>query len=525
MRSAVDWWEERGDYLSRLMSAMATDPDRAVLQWRGRVVTAGEVVRSVAGLATALHGLGVGPGGVVSVLVAPNSPAMLMARYAANLLGAAVCCIRSTNPASTAVTLTTEAQLDILESTSAGVLFTDLENEARAQALCERARRPIALVGFDVQAAGTTRVRPGDGPPPGDFAHGDPEALAVIGFTSGSTGRPKGIQLPARVWENSVSGVLLMLPEQVRMLCATPLEQTAGPMVDAALISGGTVYLQEEFDPAAVLRSIEADRITEAFLATTFLYRLLDHCRTETADLSSLRGVIYGGSAAAPARLEEALRVLGPVLAQGYGTSECGSISVLGPDEHKDSDLLSTVGRPLPGVSVRICDPGSDRELAVGEKGEVVVKSHRTMHSYLADPVQTSRVLHGGWYRTGDIAYLDERGYLHLLDRVDDIVKTAGVKVYPAVVERETLCLPGVLDAAVFGVRDESNTEHLHAAVVQKPGGQVSAESIRSHLRVRLSDAHVPEDILMLSELPLNVAGKPDRSRLRHMWRTRKADR
>ena len=522
MRSSVDWWEERGGCLARLMSAMATDPDRAVLHWRGRAVAAHEMVRSVAGLVSALHGLGVGPGDVVGVLVAPNSPAMLTARYATNLRGAAVCYIRSTNPASTAVTLTTEAQLDILQSTSASVLFTDLENEARARALCELARRQIALVGFDVRDARSTQVMPTDGPSPGSLAPGDTEALAVIGFTTGSTGRPKGVRLPATVWDNSVSGVLLAMPEQVRMLCTTPLEQTAGPMVDAALISGGTVFLHEEFDPAAVLPAIEADRITETFLATTFLYRLLDHCRTETADLSSLRGVIYGGSAAAPARLKEAVHLLGPILAQGYGTSECGTISILGQDEHKNPDLLSTVGRPLPGVSVRICDPESDRELPTGEEGEVVVKSPNAMRGYLADPAETARVLRDGWYWTGDIGYIDEQRYLHLLDRVDDVVKTAGVKVYPAVVEREMLSLSGLRDAAAFGVRDENNTEHLHAAIVRQPGSRVSAESIRSHIRVRLSDAHVPEDVLTLAELPLNVAGKPDRSRLRDLyWNTK----
>lgn len=519
MRSSVDWWAQRGGCLSQLMSAMGTNPERTAVHWRGTAVTADEIVRSVAGLVTALQRLGVGPADVVGVLVAPNSPAMLMARYATNLLGATVCYIRSTNPASTAATLTTEAQLDILQSTSATALFTDFENEAQARALCELTRQHIALVGFDVQGSGATRVSPADEPhPPGSLAPVDSEALAMIGFTSGSTGRPKGIRLPVSVWENSVTGLLLMMPEQVRMLCTTPLEQTAGPMVDATLISGGTVFLHEEFEPAAVLRTIEADRITETYLATTFLYRLLDHCRTESPDLSSLRGVIYGGSAAAPTRLEEALHVFGPVLAQGYGTSECGLISTLGPGEHKNPDLLCTVGRPLPGVSVRICDPQSGRELATGEEGEVVVKSRGTMRGYLADPVQTARVLRDGWYRTGDIGYLDERGYIHLLDRIDDVVKTAGVKVYTAVVEREMLGLPGVADAAVFGVRDENNTEHLHAAVLRRLGGGASAERIRSHIRARLSDAHVPEKILMLAELPLN-SGKPDKTILRQVFR------
>jgi fatty-acyl-CoA synthase len=503
------------------MTALTADRDREVLRWRGTGLTAGEALRSVTGLVAGLQDLDVGPGDVVAILVAPNSPTMLIARYAAHLVGAAVCHLRSTNPASTAVTLSPEAQAGILHTTSARVLVTDQENEARARSLGGLVPADLSLTGFDLLGAGTHRVDPAEVPPRRALPPEDPEALAVIGFTTGSTGRPKGILLRAGVWENLVCGLLPLLPPRMRLLCTTPLENTVGPMVDATLLSAGTALLHPEFDPGAVLHAIETDRVTEMFLATTFLYRLVDHPGLPATDLSSLRGVIYGGSSASPRRLEDAVRVFGPILVQGYGTSECGTISVLQPDEHLVPGLLRTVGRALPGVGLRICATGSERELPPGEEGEVCVRTRNAMAGYLADPDLTARVLRDGWYRTGDLGCVDDQGYLHLRERIDDIVKTAGVKVYPCVVERQLLRVPGVRDAVVFGTRDEDRTEHLHAALVPRPEVPISLDDVRTWIGKRLAEAHVPEDFLLLDELPLTVAGKPDRARLRELMQHR----
>jgi fatty-acyl-CoA synthase len=140
------------------------------------------------------------------------------------------------------------------------------------------------------------------------------------------------------------------------------------------------------------------------------------------------------------------------------------------------------------------------------------------MDGYLNDPATSSRVLRDGWYLTGDIGKVDEEGYISLLDRVADVVKTQGVKIYPAVVEREIATLPGVANAAVYGVRDLDNLEHLHAAVAPRPGAQLDPDAIRSHLAAVLSPVHAPEEIRFIDELPLGVSGKPDKNRLRRLF-------
>jgi fatty-acyl-CoA synthase len=506
------WWAPHDGYVAQVLSALTAHPDRIVLHWRQQALSAGEFAASVAETAAALRESGAGAGSVVGVLTASNSPDMLRVRYAAHLSGAAVCHVRSTNPGTSAPALPVETQLRILLDTRVRVLFTDPENAGRAHALAERARGRIAVVGLD-DTGGT---------PAPVVAPWRPRALAVIGFTSGSTGRPKGIRLSAAAWDNlvQVTGQAFAGEDgaATRLLVTTPLSHTVATMADAVLAGGGAVVLHEEFTPDAVLRALAEHRITHTFMATAHLYQLLDHERTGATDLSALRQLIYTGSAAAPARIAEAVRLLGPVLVQGYGTSESGRITYLHPGDHQDPGLHSTVGRPFPENEIRVHDVDTEQEVAAGVTGEVWVRSPHLMDGYWADPALSMRTLRAGWYRTGDLGRLDERGYLHLLGRIADVVKADGVLVHPAVVERRILTLAGVAQAAVYGERDADLLEHLHAAVVPRPGAEVRAEDVRAHLAAGLTAEHVPEEVLILDELPLNAGGKPDKHRLRLAW-------
>lgn len=475
----------------------------------------------MAGAARTLRGLGVGSGSVVGILVAPNSPDTLVARYAAHLLGAAVTHLRSANPGSAAPVLPLGAQLRILLDTSADVLFTDAENAGRAQELCARVNRRPAVTGFGVGAGGAVPAEPADPARLGPLAAPDPGGLAAVVFTSGSTAHPKGIRLSVRAWESVVAATAASVTEDgPRLLVVTPLSHTAGPMADAVLAAGGTVVLHEEFDPARALRAVAAHGITRTFMATAHLYRAVDRLRGGPVDLSSLRQLIYSGSTAAPARIEEAAKAFGPILVQGYGTTEGGRITLLDPGEHMDPRLRATVGRPFGETAIRVCDPGTGEELPTGRSGEVWVRSPHVMDGYLKDPGLTALVLRGGWYRTGDIGRVDGQGYLHLLDRVADMVKAGGVKIYPAAVEREIAALAGVAHVAVYGVRDTDGIEHLHAAIVVRPGARVGPAEVRSRVGAALTAAHVPEEIRFLDELPLNDAGKPDKRRLRRLSAT-----
>jgi fatty-acyl-CoA synthase len=366
--------------------------------------------------------------------------------------------------------------------------------------------------------SGAIDATPSDHPGPVETSGGQPEDLALIMFTSGSTGRPKGIRKTRAAWEGTVRTAMAAPPEaeEITALFSTPLSHTAGPMVDGALAAGGAVVLLPEFDAEPVIRAVAEHSVTRTFMATTHLYRLLDllEDRSLRDSVTGLRRLIYGGSSAAPARIAQAISVFGPVLLQVYGTSESGRITFLGPADHADPRLSATVGRPFPEVGLEVRDLDTDEPLADGQVGELWMRSPQLMDSYL-DEGLTARVLRGGWYRTGDIGYRDERGYVHLLDRVAEVVKIDGIKVYPAVVEREVLAIPGVAAAAVYGFRAEDGSEHLHAAITCRPGTAVTADDVRAHLSAELSPAHAPERVLVLDDVPLNAAGKADKPQLR----------
>ncbi|MGQ4515387.1 AMP-binding protein [Streptomyces sp. DW26H14] len=512
------WWTAAGGYVAELLSVLAKEPGAPVLHYRGSWITGGAYLRTVTGTHRALHECGVGHGTVVGVLTAPNSPDILSVRHAAHLLRAAVGHLRSTNPGSSAAMLGIEDQLEILRTTGAAVLYCDRDSAGRAAELARRAGLP--LIGPGVP--GARQVAPGDDPGPAKPVPWSPGDLAAIAFTSGSTGRPKGIRKSRRAWDSVVYGTIAQgrEAERITALVGTPLAQTVAQLADAALIDGGRLVLLEEFEPEAWLRAAREHNATRTFMATSHLYRIIDRLQEQglrdaaAAGLAGLSRLDYAGSPAAPARLAEAVDLFGPSLYQQYGTSETARICNLLPEEHADPELRATVGRPFPGVEISVSDLETGAELGAGQAGEVRVRSPHVMDGYV-DAALTARVLRDGWYHTGDIGFIDEHGRLHLLDRVADVVKVDGVKVYPTVIERATLTLPGITQAVVYGFLGEDGLEHLHAAITLRRGASVSIDEVRGHIGDILSPAHVPETVLVLDEVPLNAAGKPDKPRLR----------
>lgn len=517
------WWRASRSYVSEILSLLAAAPDRDFAYWRGEAFSGGDLVRSVTETFLALRNRGVGRGDVVAILVAPNSPETLTVRYATQLLGGAVCYLRTTNPGTKVTVLPLEHQIQILRETEAVIIYADVETAERATELADASGIPV------------TRLHDGEGDKAGrgdcagipEAVAWEPDALAFINFTSGSTGRPKGIRVSGRAWEATRRAWMEVGREAgcTSMLVSTPLSHGVAPLADAVLASGEALYLHESFDAEKFVNTVSAKKdVSWTFMATTHVFQLIDHLlergirdgdAVEAAGLSSLKRIVYGGSPAAPARIAQAFRLFGAVLAQGYATSESGRITTLTPAEHGDPELAATVGQPFPEVEIAVCNSDSGAQLAAGEIGEVRVRSPQMMDGYNGDPELTARALRDGWYFTGDIGCLDGRGYLTLLGRVADVIKVDGVKVHPIVVESEILSHPGVRHAAVYGVRDEDGSEHIHAAIECDPAEAVEVEKIRAGIAETFSPIHVPEKIAILEALPMNRNGKPDKVLLR----------
>ncbi|MEU7021260.1 fatty acid--CoA ligase family protein [Streptomyces sp. NPDC046203] len=497
----------QGHYVTRMLDVLARAPRQAVVQGRAGSLTGTALVRSVHRAHDALRAAGAGPGAMVGILTAPNHPLTFTARYAAHLLGAGVMYVRSVNPG-TDLPLPAAEQAALLAECEVSVLAVDPAHAERGAELTRLLPESTAVTVLDVETDGGFDT-------PAAPAPRDPEC-AVITYTSGSSGRPKGVRQPFAAWNRLVllDAASLAGGSPERMLIVTPTSHTVAVMADVVLAAGGSLVVHERFDAGAVLTALAAERITRVYLTVPQLYRLLDHPDAAGTDLSALRQLIYSGCMASPARLAAAVRVFGPRLVQCYGSTEAGRITLLDQLDHFEEELLPSVGRPFPGVEIRVVDPGTGREVPPGTTGEVHVRSPYAMSGYQGLPAESAAALTpDGRLRTGDLGYLDTYGYLHLVDRVGRVVKAAGVKVRPAEVERALLTHPAVADCAVFGLPDPDTGEAVHAAVVLRTPQE--SDALRRHVTEALSAAHAPTRIVRWPELPLTESGKPDLGRLR----------
>ncbi|MFE9451708.1 class I adenylate-forming enzyme family protein [Streptomyces sp. NPDC006739] len=498
------------NYVPRILEGLDKEPARiAVYSWDGNL-TAAEFHQLIAKAATSLARAGIGPGDTVALLTEPNCALVLAARYGAHLLGASVIHIRSMNARSDADELPVTEQARLLRVTGARVLVVDDPNVARGRALCG-SRDGVALVTLtrDEAAHGTGGI-----PPAAPYAPHDP---AVVDLTSGTTGRPKLVRRSFGVRDRLVElSFGVSAPENPpTLLSVTPVSHSTATMVDAALAVGGRVVLHKGFHVDDVLRALTEHQVTDVYLAVPHLYQLIGRPGIDASAFPSLRQVLYTGTAAAPSRIARAARVFQNSLVQLYGSTEAGGMCTLTPLDHAEPELLSSVGRPFPWVEMEIRHLQSDEVVERGETGEICVRSPTVMDGYVGEQESGGPVMRDGWLRTGDLGHWDKYGYLHLVDRVDSVVKAKGIKIHPSSVQDVILQYPGVVDAVVYGIRDTAYTEHLQAAVQLRTGARCTADDLRTHIAAALSAAHVPECFSWWDEIPINLSGKPDYALLR----------
>lgn len=536
---------ESNHYVASLLSVFAAEPERVVLWWRDRPITAAEFRLSITAAARVLRSRGITQDRTVGVLVTGNSPQLLVARYAANLLGATVLHAQSVNAADSLDMMSVDTQADILAESRVSLLFVDSENVDRAGKIRAHMADPPALVTFDGDSLNLV-------PPSTNETQASEEISAVSGriatvmYTSGSTGRPKGVaysfatvntaylvrtsmganrprggdDAPVKVNDQVQALLKTWSAEKPVRLVTTSLRQTIAFTVDVTLGLGGVVVLRDGFEAADVLATVSKYRVTHLYVTPPQLYQLVDHPTRVGSDLSSLRLVGYAGCTATPAKIARAAEAFGPILSQVYGLTEAAGISSLLGADHLDPKLLGTVGRPFPLVEIAIRDPQTGEDLPVGKSGEICVRTPFMMEGYWCDAELTAQKLRGGWLHTGDVGFVDDGGYLHLIDRLAGMIKTNGIKVYPSTVESALLGHPAVAQAAVYGVTDAENVEHVQAAVVLSRGAAIDPAELRDHVQSALSHVNVPIGITLLDELPLSATGKPDKRRLRFEFET-----
>ncbi|GHF73021.1 fatty acid CoA ligase [Streptomyces mashuensis] len=497
-------------YAEAVLDVLAAEPQRAaVTTAEGVVVSAAEFRDQVHRLAAELAERGVGRGGTVTLLTG-NTAEALVARYAANLAGARVVGLYEG--------MSPPTMAHIMASVDCSVLLVDEQLHVTAGELL---RLPgdgvppmlsLGPAGFaeDVLAAAAHRpARPVRGLV-------GPEDDWCIRHTGGTTGIPKGIRMTHGSYRRSLGHLLTAAGEPPRYLACTSLAHLAGIFADITLYRGGSVVLRHAFDPGDVLATIERERITHTWLLPPLLYQLLDHADLAGTDLSSLRRITYGGTAASPARLRQAAEALGPVLHGIYGQAEAQHITEAGPGDQERTGRGGhlTVGRALPEVEIAVRD-AAGTTLPAGEAGEVQVRSPYVMRGYWKQPELTAEVLKDGWVHTGDVGYLDEDGYLYIVDRIKEMIVVVGGHVYPAELEELLLGHPAVAQCAVFGVRDAESVEHVHAAVVPVAGQQPTLEDVRAFVTARKGRLYAPEALHLVPAIPLTAAGKPDKKLLR----------
>lgn len=340
--------------------------------------------------------------------------------------------------------------------------------------------------------------------------------LAVLLYTSGTTGKPKGAMLSHRNLSSNaqITGDYLQYAGSDRVLAVLPMFHVFCLTVclHASLYRGAHVVILPRFSPSEVLRVIEEQRIT-IFLGVPTMYNFLLRTAGEQAlDVRSLRLCISGGAAMPVALLEAFEARFGVRVLEGYGLSEASPVTAFTPVDGR-ARKVGSIGVTLPGLEQRVVDD-QDRELPVGEVGELVVRGPNVMLGYHNRPEETAAALRGGWLHTGDLARVDEDGFFYIVDRKKDMIIVGGFNVYPREVEEVLYAHKGIAEAAVVGLPDEGYGEQVVACVVAKDG-TLTEESVRAYCEAHLAKYKRPAQIRFFSELPKNQTGKILRRALR----------
>uniref|UniRef100_A0A8J4M535 3-methylmercaptopropionyl-CoA ligase n=1 Tax=Acidicaldus sp. TaxID=1872105 RepID=A0A8J4M535_9PROT len=348
-----------------------------------------------------------------------------------------------------------------------------------------------------------------------DVVHDDP---CWFFFTSGTTGRPKAAVLThgqmGFVVTNHLCDLMPGTTASDASLVVAPLSHGAGvhQLTQVARAAKTVLLAGDHLDPAEAWSLVERWRVTNMFTVPTILKRLTEHQAVDAFDHSSLRYVIYAGAPMYRADQQHALRKLGKVLVQYFGLGEVtGNITVLPPALHEAEDhpgaRLGTCGYARTAMQISIQDEAG-RELPAGEIGEICVSGPAVFAGYYNDPAANARAFRNGWFRTGDLGYLDAQDFLFITGRASDMYISGGSNIYPREIEEKLLTHPAIAEAAIVGMPDREWGEIGIAVVVPRPGAALDEAALLAWLAAKIARYKLPRRIFFWDELPKSGYGK-----------------
>ena len=493
-------------------------PQRVAIVYEGRTITYGEIFARVTRLANALRGMGVGRGDRVAY-VGPNHPALAETLFATGLLGAIFVPLNTRLAVPELEDQLTDAEPQVL-------LWAPACAETVA-ALRDRVRvRDYVAVDGDVVDGSVPydELLKGGAETPID----EPLSLddvCMVQYTSGTTGHAKGVLLSHGNITWNCYNMLVdvdVIADEVSLVSA-PMFHTAAlnQLFLPTFLKGGTSVLMPAFEPGRAFDLIAQHRVSWMFGVPTMFHAMSQSPRWADADLSSVRILMCGG-APLPEALIRTYGARGLQLLQGYGMTETspGALFLRAADS---ADKIGSAGTPCFFTDVKVVRPdGSDVE--VGEPGEVVMRGPNVTSGYWRLPAETTAAFTNDWFHSGDIAVVDDEGYVTIVDRLKDMFISGGENVYPVEVEKHLHENPAVADCAVIGVPDDLWGEVGRAVVVLRPGASATPETILAGLAGHVANYKIPKSVALVDALPRTATGKLVRAKLRQSYDENEGD-
>ncbi len=500
-------------------------PDKTAVKFEGLAMTFREVNERINRLANGLIDLGLKKGDRVAALLY-NSPRAIETRFA--LMKAGLCMVPIN------IRQTEDENAYIINHSESNVVILDREylpKWEQMKDLCTAVRTVIVAGQSDVPGLSYEELIRSASPR-------EPEVMVSlddlerIAYTSGTTGRPKGVMKTigndlARLRNDFLNQDYLTSSRDI-MLNVAPLTHAARELFRKHYIKGACNLIFRRFDEEEILETIQRERVTAAMFVPTMIVRLVLHPRVRDYDLSSLRRIYYGTAPIAAEKLQLACDLFGNILRQCYGLSEATQPVFLLfpedlaiPDADKRDRRLTSAGKPALGIEVRIVNEQGE-DVPRGEAGEILIRGENVMKGYWRDPEATREVLKDGWFFTGDVARRDEDGFIYIVDRKKEMIISGGFNIYPREVEQAIESHPGVAEAAVIGIPDETWGEAVKALVVLKPDMNTTSEEIIELCKAKIASYKKPHTVEFVGSLPKNFQGKVMRRTLRdRYWQNR----